>query len=96
VVYVEQMKREKVHAIVVAAIEVGLGFLVLYIGLQFFNIYNSLNQLLGPYTPSYFMDIRTIVLIGGIFVILHGIKRMVDNILNAWVKSAVPPEKQSS
>ncbi len=93
VAYPEQIKREKVHASVVAAIEVGLGFLVLYSGLQFFNLYDSFGQLLSPYTPPYLMDIRTIVLIGGIFVILHGIERIVDNVLNAWVKSAVRPEK---
>ena len=37
-----------------------------------------------------FSAIRMIIIIGGIFALIHGVKRVVDNILSAWVKSAIP------
>jgi hypothetical protein len=52
---------------------------------------------LSPYTPvapafiiDLFKTVRTILLIGGILIVLHGVKRIVDNVLRAWARSATP------
>lgn len=95
----EQLKREKVRAIAVAIIELVLGSLMAYIGFQLFNISEIWRIVImeaaqSPYTPEYIIGLYNAILLviigGGIFAVIHGVKRMVDNLLNAWVKSATP------
>lgn len=48
----------------------------------------------SPYTPDYLIGLYNAILLvtiaGGFFAVVHGIKRIVDNVLNAWVKSVTP------
>ena len=95
----EQLEREKVRAQIIAMLELILGALMLFIGFQFFSLYSviqySMFQMMRTTTtPKETMDmynlILSVVLTSGFFVLFHGIKRMADNILNAWAKSYIP------
>jgi len=101
----EQLRREKIRAIAVAVIELVLGILTAYIGFQLLNI-GELWRLAfmgvpSPYQPEPMFEmynaIPMIIIAGGIFSLIHGIKRMVDNVLNAWAKSATtkPSEEKT-
>jgi TRAP-type C4-dicarboxylate transport system permease small subunit len=102
----EQLRREKIRAIAVAIIELVLGSLMAYIGFQLFNISEVWRIITeevtqSPYTPEHIIGlynaILMVIIVGGIFSLIHGIKRMVDNVLNAWVKSATtkPSEEKT-
>jgi len=98
----EQLRREKIRAITVAIIELVLGSLMAYIGFQLFSIGMQAFAEMAPYlyTPGInglYNAIPMIIIAGGIFSLIHGIKRMVDNVLNAWVKSAItkPSEEKT-
>lgn len=102
----EQLRREKIRAIAVAIIELVLGSLMAYIGFQLFNISEVWRIVIAetpqsPYIPEYIIGlynaILMIIIVGGIFSLIHGIKRIVDNVLNAWVKSATtkPSEEKT-
>ena len=95
----KQLKRERDRAIILAGIELFLGIIMVYIGWQFFNAseffritVHEMEQ--SHYTPEYtinlFKAILSATLAGGAFALIHGIKRIVDNFLNVWVKSAIP------
>jgi len=92
----EQLRREKFRAIAIAIIELTLGAIMTYVGFQLFNL-SELWRLIFVETSGYYSEqhiefynaIFLIIISGGIFVLIHGIKRIVDNILNAWVKSAI-------
>jgi ammonia channel protein AmtB len=84
---------------ILAGIELVLGILMIYIGWQLYNageyfriaIY-EMEQ--SPFTPKHiinlFRTMLTTTLAGGFFALVHGIKRIADSSLNAWVKSAIP------
>ncbi len=95
----EQLKRERDRAILIAGFELLLGIIMAYIGWQFFNANEAFRIMIyemeqSIYTPAYSIDLfRTIqagTLAGGFFALVHGVKRIADNVLNAWVKSAIP------
>ena len=95
----KQLEREKDRAIILAGIELVLGIIMVYIGFQFFNASEYFRIAIyemeqSAYTPEYTLDLfRTIlsaILAGGFFALIHGVKRIADNFLNAWVKSAIP------
>jgi len=95
----EQLKREKYRAIAIMAIELILGGIIIFIGFQFFVISEIWHLIIlemaeSPYTPKYIVElfsvIRMLFIVGGIFAFIYGVKRIVDNVLNAWVKSATP------
>ena len=43
-------------------------------------------------TITTYKTILAMIIAGGFFAFIHGIKRILDNVLNAWVKSAIPKE----
>jgi len=98
----EQLKREKIRAVMIATIELILGATMILIGIQFINVAEffkfELYEVMKEYPQERYLDLyRTIItgsLAGGFFAMLHGVKRMVDNLLNAWVKSAIPTEQK--
>jgi uncharacterized membrane protein YphA (DoxX/SURF4 family) len=86
-----------------AVFELVIGILFIVLGWQFFNISNLFSTMLhemgeSPYTPNYIYDLyktnQTGFLAGGFIAFVHGVKRTVDNTLNAWVKSALPTEEE--
>ncbi|MDH5771407.1 MAG: hypothetical protein OEZ25_09000 [Candidatus Bathyarchaeota archaeon] len=101
----EQLRREKIRAITVAIIELLLGSLMAYIGFQLYSIGEAWRSVIAamaqyPYTPEInglYNATPMIIIAGGIFSLIHGIKRIVDNVLNAWVKSATtkPSEEET-
>jgi len=52
----------------------------------------------STYTPEYLINLFRAAVTGslaaGFFALVHGAKRVVDNSLNAWVKSALPTESE--
>jgi len=97
----EKLGRERTRATALAAIELILGVLIIYIGLQLFIASEHFRFAIfemqqNSYVPEYMLGIyRTIlavILAGGFFALVHGVKRIVDNALKAWIKSAVPKE----
>jgi len=95
----EQLEREKTRAEIIAMLEVVLGGTMLFIGFQLFNLYGSLQysmfqMMRSTTTPKETIDMLNLILsvtiAAGFFTVFHGIKRMADNVLNAWVKSAIP------
>lgn len=100
---IEQLKREKTRSLIIAGFELIIGILFIVLGWQFFNMSNLFSTMLyemeeSPYYPNYIFDLyRTIqigFLAGGFIGFVHGVKRMIDNTLNAWVKSALPTEEK--
>ena len=100
----DRWRRERARALIVAGFELILGVLFILLGWQLFNVSNVFHTMLGemvqsPYTPTYVYELyRTIqvgFLIGGFIAFVHGAKRMVDNMLDVWAKSALPKEETS-
>jgi hypothetical protein len=99
--FIEQLKREKTRFRIVTVFELVIGVLFIVLGWQFFNVSNVFSTMLdrmgpSPYSPivDLYRTIQTGFLVGGFMTFVHGIKRAVDNILIAWVKSALPTEEQ--
>jgi hypothetical protein len=95
----DQMRRERIRAIVVAAFELILGSLMAFIGFQLINFggawLTQVQQMLqSPYQQRFIVDMYTAIALvsiaGGLFALIHGIKRIIDNILNAWIKARAP------
>ena len=99
---IEQWRRERARALIIAGFELILGVLFILLGWQLFNVSNVFHTMLleivqSPYTPMYiyelYMTIRIGFLIGGFIAFVHGAKRMVDNVLDVWAKSALTKEE---
>jgi uncharacterized membrane protein YphA (DoxX/SURF4 family) len=93
----EQLEREKTRAVVIAVLELVLGVTMLYVGLQVLSISEAWRFTLyqmQQYAPAETMQMYEaalgILIALGFFALIHGIKRIADNLLNAWVKSAIP------
>jgi ascorbate-specific PTS system EIIC-type component UlaA len=94
---VEQLEREKTRAIIMAGLEIVLGTIMLYIGLQVLSVSDAwryamfqMRQQATEETMAMYGTALGIIMATGFFALLHGLKRIIDNILNAWVKSAIP------
>jgi len=94
---VEQLEREKTRAIIIAGMEILLGAIMLYIGIQVLSISEAwrfamfqMRQYATEETMQMYGIVLGIILASGFFAFFHGVKRIFDNLLNAWVKSAIP------
>ena len=85
----------------IAGIEILLGIVMFYIGLQLLNLSESIRfsiyeleeaGYMARETITVYKTILAMIIAGGFFAFIHGIKRILDNVLNAWVKSAIPKE----
>jgi len=94
-----RLARERIRAIIVALLEVILGTMTIYMGWGFIRSSSLLDSIIAPmlaspYTPqeviAFFRSIQSSLYLIGAFILLHGIKRAMDNVLEAWVKSAKP------
>jgi len=94
----EQLEREKTRAEIIALLELVLGGTMLFIGFQLFNLYGviqlTLFEMIRSRAPTESIDMMrlmlSVIIAAGFFTVFHGVKRMADNVLNAWVKSAIP------
>jgi len=94
-----RLARERIRAIIVALLEVILGTMTIYMGWGFIRSSSLLDSIIAPmlaspYTPqeviAFFRSIQSSLYLIGAFILLHGIKRAMDNVLEAWVKSVKP------
>jgi len=97
---IEQLRREKIRSVVMAGFELIIGVLFIALGWQFFSVGGFFSVMTSQITgySGYLFDlykaIQTGFFVGGFIAVFHGIKRITDNILNAWVKSALPTEEK--
>ncbi len=96
-------KKERTRAIVIASFEIVLGATMVFIGFRFLSATESFKYALYELekltsTPIYVVGLLKAALAGslatGFFAFVHGVKRAVDNLLNAWAKSAILDESK--
>jgi len=68
-----------------------------YVGIQVLSISEAwrfamyeMRQYASEETMQIYGTALGIILAIGFFTLFHGVKRIFDNLLNAWVKSAIP------
>lgn len=92
-----RFSRERTHSIIVAFFESILGIMTFVLAWDFIDAGNLMNvwiaqMMRSPYTPQeaidFFKSVQSGLYFVGAFIFLHGLKRIVDNVLDAWVKSS--------
>ena len=86
------VEREWVRAWIAAMFDVALGLLLMIIGIVLLILGGSVESLMYQYASYSIPELRLVIITGyaiAVFVIIYGLKRMIDSILKAWAKTTV-------
>jgi len=85
---------ERHYLIILAVLELILGVVTIIMAVNIYNLSAAFGDMLRemkkyPYMPAFVIDmyeaIYWVLLLSGIFIIIHGIKRIIDNLMKPFV-----------